>query len=361
MTELRRNPLTTKWVVYDSRDVNLTIFDHRRRFLTDNNCLYPSEMPNCPYCPGQETENTVEILSVIDNRFVYRNQATMARDWSVRVRAARNPIFRIEEALHRKPRRLYDTMGALGAHETIIMTPTHNKAAWDLDLHQTTIVLLTLRERMLSLERDKKLGHQFAYQIYGQETGAYHNHAVMNLVVSPYIMEKIQKELSGAHTWFQMKERCLFCDIYQEELMKQEKMASHGIIDVSDHFTAFIPFFASHAFEIWILPVEHYSSFTDISSSDIPELAYLFLKIMKRLRAALGPVPYLVCAMNRPNIQWGSNRGYWQTIHKDWHWRLKIVPEVCFINDSLRGFFYGTGSRVNPLLPEDAADYLRRY
>ena len=41
---------------------------------------------------------------------------------------------------------------------------------------------------------------------------------------------------------------------------------------------------------------------------------------------------------------------------KDGHWFMRILPRM----GNLAGFEYGTASYINPVLPEDAALYMRK-
>ncbi|MCM8762650.1 MAG: galactose-1-phosphate uridylyltransferase, partial [Candidatus Omnitrophica bacterium] len=47
--------------------------------------------------------------------------------------------------------------------------------------------------------------------------------------------------------------------------------------------------------------------------------------------------------------------GYWQTIEKDYHWHIEIIPRLV----KQGGFEWGTGFYINPTPPEEAADFLK--
>ena len=46
---------------------------------------------------------------------------------------------------------------------------------------------------------------------------------------------------------------------------------------------------------------------------------------------------------------------YWGTISHDYHWHVEIFPRLT----KMAGFEWGTGCYINPVSPEDAAEYLR--
>ena len=360
MAELRRNPITRKWIIYQPNGSLETLLQSSRKLESDPTALYPSEPQDCPYCPGAHNEDSTHIMAVQKGRSSYLRGSPVNGGWDVLVRSAGKPIFRIEDELKRKGRRLYDTMGSPGAHEILITTPDHGKSFQELETSQIQLCLRVLKERMIDLDRDVRLGHLFAYMAHGSKCGSTYNHALFNLIASPFIPEKIQKELSGAHDWYKIKERCLFCDIIEEEKINQERQKSHGILDETTHFIAFIPFFAGHPFEIWIQPVEHVSDYVLIPEDYASELAFIIKRVLDRLMRAIGPFPFIMLWMNRPNIRWGASRGYWDAIENDWHWRIRILPESNTYQIHDRSFFLGTGSRINPVLPETAAEFLRR-
>ncbi|MBN1552914.1 hypothetical protein JW979_15680 [bacterium] len=361
MAELRRNPLTRKWIIYPQSNPDFKIIDERKTRARENHFLYPLEKNPCPYCPGSPSNHATPILYVSKNQMFYARSRSLPEEWSIKVQSAQHPVFRIEDELNRKGVRLYDTMGSPGAHEVVIMSNTHGKAIWDFTVRELEDVFTVVNERMRDLLKDPRLGHQFVYHIYGQDIGFLYNHAIMNLVVSPFIPEKIQCELSGAHDYFKMKERCLFCDIYEEELMARQKDKQHGLIEESDAFVAYVPFFSSFPFEVWIQPTEHSSDFLNTSSSEIAELSLISAKVFQCIHQSLGPIPIAVMLMNQPNIKWGISRGYWDTIHLDWHWSLRILPDFCWKEDEQCFFNYATGSRINSVLPEHGAEYLRNH
>ncbi|GEM_PF-331353 len=360
MAELRRNPLTRKWITYTPQNLDPETLRARLDRIRVRNHIYTDDLGICPYCPDSP-EGVTEIAAMVGRDIRYTRRAAIGNGWDIRVIAAQEPIFRIEDDLRRKGQRLYDTMGSPGAHEVVIMSPRHGVAPWALDADAWTSSLIMLRERMADLDRDERLGHPYAYLGYGQNLSFTHNHSTMNLVVSPFISEKVQKELSGAHEWFKMKERCLFCDIYEEELRKREQGRPHGIIAENSDYIAFIPFFAGHPFEIWVQPVEHVSCFMDIPKVTLSGLGHLIRGVLDRLFRLLGPFPLLMALMNRPNPKWGASRGYWDMIRDDWHWRIRILPDVHLEDDHARSFFHATGTRVNPVIPELASECLRAF
>ncbi len=359
MPEFRRNPLTRKWIIFTDKIKTTSEIRGKRILLKDNEALFPFAQSICPYCREFMPDNTIFIACMKAEEIIMHPEATEAADCDIQVIAAPEPVFHIENTLNLRARRLYDVMGSPGAHEQLILTPHHGLSFRDLSVEQILQAFRMLKFRMQDLLRDPNLGHQYAYMVYGQASGGVYNHLVLNLIAAPFISEKIQRELSGAHEWYQKKERCLFCDIYEEERYKQQRNQPNGLLDETDKFVSFVPFFADSPFEIWIQPIDHYSDFLEFDTECLLDLSRIFLRTNVRLYNALGPVSFSLFVMNRPNIRWGHQRGYWETIEEDWHFSIRLIPEVCIVNEDMKTFYNATGTRINPIFPEVASEFLR--
>lgn len=363
--EYRRNLLTREWVVYGPEIVAPDTLIAQAHTAADTAALFPGETVPCPYCPESLDSDTPDILSLQCNSLppggLPMDTEPHADPWDIRVIPAFRPVFRIETPLNRQSRRLHDVMEAPGAHEKIILTPTHGQALWNMSARRIETLFNVLRHRMLNLYRDPRLGHQYAYMVFGTHVGGLYGHPVLNLTASPFVVLKVRRELDGAHAWYKMKERCLFSDIYEEEITKRDRGKPHGVLFETGNFIAIIPYFAGHPFETWILPLDQLSDFTQTPVEHLPELSRMLVRIMSTLRESLGPFPFLLSVMNQPNVAWGVNRGYWSTIERDWLWRIRIVPDLPITDSPFRAFNTGTGARLNPVLPEDAAAFLRKH
>lgn len=361
--ECRRNLLTREWVVYGPEILTPEDYVSRTLIPSDPADLFPDSPGPCPYCQNNMPPGHINILSVSEKDLPFGGFPVESRfhneNWDIKVIPSPRPIFQIETKLQRLPRRLHDVMEAPGAHEKIILTPNHGTAIWELPARRIELLFHVLRHRMQNLNRDNRLGHQHAYMVFGREIGSIYYHTVLNLTASPFVPIKVQRELDGAFKWYGMKERCIFSDIFEEEIMKRETGKPHGIVFESMNFIALIPFFAGHPFEIWIMPLDHHSDFTQTPVDRLPELSRVVSRLIGTLKMIVGPFPFLLSVMNQPNEAWGAERGYWSTIHMDWLWSLRIVPGLPAKDSPLKAFHTGTGVRLNPVLPEKAAEFIR--
>ena len=351
MNEMRRDPVTRKWVVIDhSRSPEEMVKMLRKAVLKE---ARRKTDESCDFCPGHESSTPSSIMELVNGEFRYRVQDS---NWQVRAIPNRNPVFQIEGTLNRRLVSGYDVMDALGAHEVIIEHREHKD--WDeMDPSDIAAILSTYQERMVDLTKDDRFGHLFIFKNHGPNSNSKIIHPHSNLIASPSVPERIRRELQFTRRHFQMKERCLFCDIVTEEM--RQKNSSAGLIRQYDHFVTLSPFFASHPFEIWLLPRRHNSNFRNTEKSLFPELARVLQESLSAIKQVVGPLSYTLLLFTRPNKVWGEERDYWTTIDDDYHWHFKFIPRFPRQTGLHRSFSAGSGYMINQIAPENAAKILR--
>ena len=328
MPELRKDPVIGRWVIISTergkRPTDLAVRERPRRSSF------------CPFCPGNEDKTPPEILA-------YR-ASDSRRDgpgWQVRVVPNKFPALQIEGEMDRRAEGLYDKMNGIGAHEVIIETADH-----ELELGmQTTAgieqVLRAYRERMADLKRDRRFRYLMLFKNHGEAAGATLEHAHSQIIATPVVPKRVQEELDGALRHYQLKERCIFCD-----MMVQERGDGRRIVSENDEFLAFTPFASRFAFETWLLPKRHESHFEEGDASRLGQLAEILRSTLTRIGRALNHPPYNFILHTSPCNQ-GALEHY--------HWHFEIMPTLT----KIAGFEWGTGFHINPTPPEEAAEYLR--
>ncbi|RKX25941.1 MAG: galactose-1-phosphate uridylyltransferase [Candidatus Zixiibacteriota bacterium] len=328
MPQLRKDSVTGRWVIIST--------DRSRRPSSFESVPKPGPARLCPFCPGHEDNTPPEILA-------YRKSDTEPNKpgWSLRVFPNKYPALVVEGELIREPHGLYDMMQGVGAHEVIVETPDH---ACDMaQMNENTIrdVLWVYRERMMDLERDRRLKYILIFKNHGAAAGASLEHAHSQLIATPIIPKKVLEEIDGSRKYFEFKERCVFCDIVRQELIDKER-----IVNDYDSFIAIEPFASRFPFETWILPKTHQSSYLEMSESDFTVLAHAFKDILLRLKIALNDAPFNYVLHTRPVSK---------DHHEYYHWHFEIMPKLT----KVAGFEWGSGFYINPTSPEEAAAYLR--
>ncbi|PYV13600.1 MAG: galactose-1-phosphate uridylyltransferase [Acidobacteria bacterium] len=338
MPELRHDPIQKRWVIIASE-----------RSRAPANFPRHAEMPAgalCPFCEGNESKTPPEILALRPG-----GGPPNRPGWLVRVVPNKFPALRIEGELERKGMGVHDRMNGVGAHEVIIETPRHDLDLANLPVEHIERVIWTYRARLLDLLRDGRFKYILVFKNYGLAAGASLQHAHSQIIATPVTPLALAGELKSAKDHYQVKERCLFCDILAQELESGERIVSSG-----EHLIALAPFASRFPFEIFIAPRRHHHSFAEIDDAMIGHLARLLKDVLSRIKRGLNDPAFNFLIHTIPNIKATPKRtAYWDTIEVDFHWHIEIMPRL----SSVAGFEWGTGFYINPTPPEEAARYLR--
>ena len=241
-------------------------------------------------------------------------------------------------------------MQGIGAHEIIVETPTHATNLADLPEPQIEKVLAMYVQRMTDLERDQRLKCALVYKNHGAAAGGGSiRHAHTELMAMPVTPVRLKDELHGARQYFELKERCIFCDVLRQELEEERRVAVE-----TERFVALTPFASRFPFELWILPRTHSPDFARLQDPDRADLAKILKKALMKLRQALKDPPYNFILHTAPFRR--PKPGSWYTIEEDFHWHLEIMPRLTRV----AGFEWGSGFYINPTPPEEAAKALRQ-
>jgi len=338
MPELRHDPIQKRWVI---------IACERGRRPDD----FPRQeepLPGgfCPFCEGNEGKTPPEIRAIRRN-----GSGPNQPGWEIRVVPNKFPALRIEGGLDRKGLGAYDRMNGVGAHEVIIETPQHDLNMADAPIQHLEKVIRMYRERLVDLLRDFRFKYILIFKNYGAAAGASLSHPHTQLIATPVTPLTLAQELTSAKEHYQDKERCLFCDLIQQELESGERIVVSG-----EQFIAMTPFASRFPFEIFLAPRNHHHSFAEISDDMLHHLAATLKEVLLRIKRCLSDPPYNFLIHTIPNVRARPKRAsYWDTIEVDFHWHIELIPRLTRI----AGFEWGTGFYINPTAPEEAAKYLR--
>ncbi|MGD9487494.1 MAG: galactose-1-phosphate uridylyltransferase [Calditrichaceae bacterium] len=323
MSELRKDPILGRWVIISK--------ERGKRPIDFEIIAASSKSEYCPFCPGNEESTPPEIY-----QFSGENHG-----WDLRVIPNKFPVLHVEGNLDRKGEGIYDLLNGIGAHEVIIETNDHDVQMENYNQPHLENILKTYRSRILDLKNDQRLKYAIVFKNHGADAGASLEHAHSQLVALPIVPQIISEELAGSKKYFDFKERCIFCDIIDQELEQQKRI----VLD-SEHFIAIEPYAARFPFETWILPKKHESNFEMLENNRIPNLANLLLNTLKKLKIALNNASYNLVIHSAP---------FANEFMSYYHWHIEIIPKI----SQVAGFEWGTGFYINPTSPEEAAEFLQ--
>ena len=151
MSELRKDPVTGRWVVIAT--------ERRKRpsdFRLESVQIGPDQA--CPFCEGHEHMTPRELLAHGRN-----GGGSDTPGWTLRVVPNQFPVLHVEGTLDRQAEGLFDKMNGIGAHEVIIESPRHEDTLATLEPGALEAVLWACRERVQDLKRDQRFRYMIIF------------------------------------------------------------------------------------------------------------------------------------------------------------------------------------------------------
>jgi UDPglucose--hexose-1-phosphate uridylyltransferase len=329
MPELRKDPITGRWVVVSTE----------RQKRPNDFTLHRADVigrEHCPFCPGHEGMTPPEVLA-------YRPDGSGANSpgWDLRVVPNRFPALRVEGTLDRQGEGMFDRMSGIGAHEVVIETTDHDKTFATMGAEEIARVLWAFRDRVHDLKNDFRFRYILLFKNHGAGAGATLEHSHSQLIALPIVPNFVREELEGAKRHYQDKERCVFCDI-----IRQETAAGTRVIHENADMVAIAPYASRVPFETWVLPRSHASRYEDAPRHVIESLANMLKALAGRIDKALERPPYNLIVHSAP-LQEDAGPYF--------HWHVELMPRI----SRVAGFEWGSGFYINPTSPEEATEVLR--
>ncbi len=292
MAELRKDPVSGDWVVSGYKRSKV------------------SGTGECPFCSGNEhlTPKTIREIKGEDG------------GWLVRCFPATSPIFAIEVEEQKRAEGLYDKMGNVGAHEIAVLHRSHTITWSNFTEDDLSRVFDMYIDRILDLKKDKRFKYINIFRNYGELAGSYLLHPHSHILATPIMPQRIDLELTNSKKHFIQKERCLFCDILNQEIRQNKR-----VVSINANFVALCPFASKFPYETWILPRFHDDSFENLKDQGVRhELIVLLLDLLKRIEKLTNA--YTVVLHTSPNVVKGGISDREFSVKDYFHWHIEILP-----------------------------------
>ncbi len=328
MPEFRRDPVTGRWVII------ATDRAHRPQDFSREQVVIKGGR-FCPFCPSSETKTPPEVLA-------YRQSGGANEPgWTLRVVPNKFPALRVEGDFDRQGEGLYDRMNGIGAHEVVIETPDHQLSMAMMTDKTVEDVFWAYRDRFMDLKKDRRMRYVMAFKNHGEGAGASLEHSHSQLIALPVVPRTVAEELEGSKKYFELRDRCIFCDIIRQEI----STGSRVVIE-TEQFIAICPYAARFPFEIWVLPRRHFSHFEDTDAAAFHNLGWIMPAVLREIDKVLEHPAYNfmihTAPLQEPELPY-------------FHWHIELIPKLT----KVAGFEWGTGFYINPTPPEEAARFLR--
>jgi UDPglucose--hexose-1-phosphate uridylyltransferase len=295
--ELRKDPLTRSWVITGD----------------DPGDARPES--SCRFCADATAPLQV----------VAKSPNTPGVPWSARAVVHPTPLYRIEGEPDRRGDGIYDRMHSVGAHEVLVENPRHDRHLWNSSDDEIGHFLRLAAERILDLKRDPRVKYISLFKDYGKNAGQEFAHPTSQITATMFVPRRVLYELRAGREYFVAKERCVFCDIIQ-----QEERQAQRVVEVRGDYIAMCPYAPRVPYETWIMPRNHEASFerTGLNRPGLrTNLAALLRRTLQRVRSITEDF-HLVLHTSPSSLHPSKNLGYWKTIDEDYHWHIEILPVI---------------------------------
>lgn len=302
--EIRKDYIQEKYVIIapkrGKRPHDTIVPERRQKKLADNCVFCPQNINEAPslYLQGSKT------------------------NWDIKVIANIFPAVSL------------DNPKAYGQQEVVIETPDHTKELENLSKEHIADLLKAYSERTKEISKNKKIEYILMFKNDGGVAGASLTHAHSQIFATkflpPHLFDKSQRQQA-----YKLKTgNCVYCDVIAKEAK------SSRLVYKDDNVIAFTPYASMFNYEIWIMPLKHRDNITELNPQERLSFAKILKHILKKIQDLNLPYNYYFHQIINDNDQ---------------HLYMKIVPR----GSVWAGVEIGSGLIINPISPEDAAEYYR--
>ena len=327
MPELRQNFFTKEWVIIATERARRPeeMATHRAAQAI------PEFVENCPFCPGNESKTPPEVMRV-----------PAGDSWAVRVIPNKFAALSSEVQPTRSLQHLRRRIDGFGFHEVIIDSPDHSRYMGLLSDDHAATILKVYRERYNALSVDRRVNHITIFKNHGADAGASLQHPHSQLIATPVIPSQVRHRLHEALRHYDDVGECMFCHMVEREVEDQTRIVLKG-----EHFVAIEEFAAPTPFATHIFPLRHMASFGEITDLEIADLARVLRTLLAKIYVGLEN-PDLNFTIRSGPTEYSGVRHF--------HWYVSVIPRLTRV----AGFELGSGMFINTVLPEAAAEFLRK-
>ena len=333
MPILRQNPITKQWVIFAPERAQRPIdFIHPSSQRHQRN-----EAVKCPFCRGHETETPPEVDS-------FRKPGTKPNTpgWAIRVVPNKYPALTPKPPSVRvKTQSIETEIPGQGQHEVVIFSANHADTIQSISAQNRFQLLTMLQQRIKKTSAVKFIKYIQVIGNLGREAGASLSHPHLQIFSLPLLPQQFADELKQTKKYYQAHRKCLYCELTR-------KLPAERIIWEDAEIVCFEPFAPSSPFETWIMPKTHQSRFEETNPKTLQSFSESLKQLLTRASRLLQNPPY--------NFYFHTLPVQEKKYEKSFHWYLVFKPFIY----KIAGFELSTGVFINSLLPEKAAEFLKK-
>jgi UDPglucose--hexose-1-phosphate uridylyltransferase len=327
----RFNPLTGEWVLVSPHRTQRPWQGRVERIITRNLLAYD---PDCYLCPRNERAGGMKNPDYIGT-FAFQNDfAALVPDPIKDVHLSSHPLLVVESER--------------GFCRVVCFSPRHDLTLPELNIPEIENVLAAWMEQTSDLSTKEFIQYVQIFENKGALMGCSNPHPHSQIWATEHIPNEPAKELACQNIYYKQYARTLLADYLNEEHQRKERIiASNG------DFSALIPFWAVWPFEVLIIAHRNVPYLTDLTPSEITNLADIFKQVSVRYD-------------NLFETSFPYSMGFHQApfdgqVHPEWVLHAHFYPPL-LRSATVRKFMVGYEMLAMPqrdITPETAAERLR--
>ncbi|MFC1692922.1 galactose-1-phosphate uridylyltransferase [Candidatus Latescibacterota bacterium] len=327
----RWNPLLGEWVIIAP---TTAVRPWSGSIVANTQSSLPVFDPGCYLCPGVKRASG-EVNPHYNDVFVFDNDfPSLSMDYV--------PAKDIKNCPQDVP--------APGICRVVCFTPKHNLTLAEMETGELLKVVRIFRDQFRELSPIPDIGNVMLFENKGKVIGVSNPHPHGQIYATDFVPRVLLTQYNQARKFMdEHNGKCLFCDILEMEMNEE-----HRIVCINEHFAAFVPCFARHAFEIHIMPKRHIATITDLTDEELLSLAVIYSEILIKYDNLFEiSFPNITIFQNAPCSK--------EFAPEPFHFHIEFSPPLRS-RDKLKymaGFETGGGNIINPSLPRESAEALR--
>lgn len=228
-----------------------------------------------------------------------------------------------------------ENLKAYGKQEVVIETPKHGFEIHELSLEHIVEIIDVYIKRYISLNKLKGIAYTLIFKNEGGKAGASISHSHSQIIALPMIPPKIAEEAAAMDDYTRKHDSCPYCDI-----IKSERKGPRAIWE-DDHLFVLSPYASESPYGVWFIPKRHIHSVEFLQENEKDSLARALKFVLKKL----------------DDIDVSYNYFFQNSLDcESHHMVLKLSPRP----NVWAGLELGTGIIINPVSPEEAAEFYRK-
>lgn len=299
--------------------------------------VWPAYKADCPFCALDRFPQGPDVLRLPDD----------PERWQVHVFPNKYPALQPAEEFRSWHIGPYPAVEAVGYHE-VVAARDHNAVDGLASQQQLLWQVEALWLRYRQLKEKQSVNYIQIIKNHGEAAGGSLEHPHHQIFTVPVLPEDVERMLKAAEVYWHHHGRDPF-----SVMLEYEREQGKRVVFENEHFTAFCPFASRLPFQVWIMPRRPNPYFEDSGPEERTALAEALQVVLGRLYVGLNDPPYNYYLHSAPCDDTGFTCD--RATFRHFRWHVEILPRLA----KLGGFEMGTGLEINPIWPEEAADFLR--